>query len=481
MRPNGRIILLYCCLLGIEGCGLYLILDLLNIKTVDNTLSVFGLLALYPISFIINKAVYQLRWYRFFLFILSWLLWAIAFLLMIKFQLFAGTSFLTTEWLTAFPSAVSQIFVAFKPEILIFVTSILLWWTGRRMTRLDTTYGTSVTEFQFWLFIIIIILLSASGFQIELHNAILTALCFFFFSLAGISIAHTLEGKSWLSGLPRGYWTTMLLISIIVVLIVGIAIASLLTPNLLHFIVDWVLWILSFIWDLFMKFMAWLASLIPPLDPGQLPPTGQAPAMAAPDEKLPFELPETVRIILETLWLIFVGGLIIVALWGIAKEIFEHFLRRMNTQGAQKTRLHGAFRQDLINMLRYLWQSIRKLFTGWRSTNDTDTANSGITLTRQIYRNLLRWAARHHCPRRSAQTPQEFYEMLAALLPDAQAELATVTHHYINVRYGLSPPAPKEQERLRRSWITIKKKHLRAPKAANKEVHDNGQTAINNG
>jgi len=469
------------CLLGIEACGLYLLLDMLNTVTIDSALSVLGLLALYPVSFIVNKALGCLHWYSFILFIISWMLWAVAFLLMIKFQMFPGISFFNPEWVTAFPRALIQLLVAFKPEILIFLSSILLWWMGKRMAVMERTYAKTLTEFQFWLFIIIILLLSASGFDIELHNAVFIVICFFFISLAGISIAHTLEGKSRLSGLPSGHWIAMLLISIAIVLITGVLIALLFTPDLLRLIVSGVQWIMGVIWDFIMMVLQWIASLLPHPDPGELPPVTPGTAMSPPpEENIGFQIPEAVRTAMQILWSTLVGGLLIMALWSIAKQLFDRLQRKTNTRGARTKAMRGAFKEDIMTLFRNLWKALIGIFSR-QSSENASPESPGTVLTRQIYRSLLRWAAKHKYGRALSQTPQEFCEMISGLIPDARAELIYVTNHYVNVRYGLAVPSKEEQEQLHRSWLIIKKKHLRAPKAAHWEDTSNEKNAINNG
>jgi len=43
-------------------------------------------------------------------------------------------------------------------------------------------------------------------FKINLAYQVYLAAAFFAFALVGMSVAHALEGGSWLSGLYRGHW-----------------------------------------------------------------------------------------------------------------------------------------------------------------------------------------------------------------------------------------------------------------------------------
>ena len=463
MRWDWRNSILYLCLLGMEACCLYLLLVLLNIKTVSSVLSVAGLLLLYPVAFAINKGLQYLRWHRFWLSCISWLLWAIATLLLIKFQLFMDTAFLNPDWLLAFPRALGQLLVAFRPEMLIFLTGILLWWLGRRMASVQTTFTTAIAEFQMGLIILVIIFFSASMLYTELPGAIAAVLIFFFLALCAVSLANAQEGKHWFSGLTQGHWSAILLASIGVVLLLGLAIAFMVTPDLLHIIIAALGRVWDILWGLIMKLLLFLASLFPTSDPSQFP---REPVMPAPppEEGNIFQIPEWLRESLRLVWSVLMGGLILFALWSISMQLIN-FLRRRLTgmQGVEVKGIRGGLRADLLGLIRYIWQALYNLMLRLRSKKKPVMVVSEAAFVRQTYRRLLRWAARQGCARQSTQTPQEFFDMLAGVLPDFRTELAYITQHYMNVRYGDIVPAKDERDRLNLSWLRIKKSRLRLP------------------
>ena len=90
----------------------------------------------------------------------------------------------------------------------------VIWWLGRRLARLVSTSAAMVSEFQFGLVMLVIIFFVASQLEAALDNPVPIVLAFFLFALLGISVAHALEGTSWLSGLYQGHWSGLLLISI---------------------------------------------------------------------------------------------------------------------------------------------------------------------------------------------------------------------------------------------------------------------------
>ena len=122
----------------------------------------------------------------------------------------------------------------FKPELLILISTAVIWWLGRRLAYLKVNFAALVSEFQFGLVILVITFFVASQLGVDMAHSVYLIVAFFLFSLLGISVAHALEGTSWLSGLYQGHWSGLLLVSISLVLIVGFLISLLVTPDLLH-------------------------------------------------------------------------------------------------------------------------------------------------------------------------------------------------------------------------------------------------------
>ena len=89
MKPNWRQVILYTTTAGIEACWLYILFIMLNELVADGSLSVIGLLLIYPVAFGLNVLLRRSGWHKFFQNSSNTLLWAIGMLLMIKFQLFS--------------------------------------------------------------------------------------------------------------------------------------------------------------------------------------------------------------------------------------------------------------------------------------------------------------------------------------------------------------------------------------------------------
>jgi len=451
--------ILFAATIVMEGCWLYALISLLNKQVAAGRLSVLGILLLYLASFGFNKLLQRLRGHKIGLLIISWLAWAVGMLLMVKFQLFSDLKFSDSAWLLAVPRSIAELIHTFKPELLILLSTAALWWLGRRLAYLRVSFATLVSELQFGLALLAIAFFVASELEVDLAGSLPLALTFFLFALLGISIAHAQEGTSWLSGLHRGHWSGLLLGSIGLILLVGLLIGSLVTPDLLQLILNALKWV----WGLIEKAIAFIASLFP--QPG--PSTSELPPMTAlapePSEGFkPWELPEPLRNILRTGWGVLVIGLLVFALWRISSQIVAWLRRRLASMaGAELEPLPGSFRADLLNFLKSILFGLFRIKMPLRFRRKPKSFLPEVATVRQIYRHFLNWAAAGGYPRRLSQTPHEYLFALADLLPESREELAFITQHYVSVRYGNSLPTENELSQLRQSWQKIERNRLK--------------------
>jgi len=466
MKLGWRLGSLYLTVAAMEGCWLYTLLVLLNKQVADGKLSLLGLLPLYPLAFIYNSLLARWRMPRLVWHCLSWLAWLVVMLLMVKIQLFSDSALTNPVWLLAVPRAVAEMFDTFRPELLILLSTAVFWSLGRRLAHLRVNFATVVTEFQFGLIVLLITFFFAYQFGVVPANSVYLALCFFLFTLVGVSVAHALEGTSWLSGLRQGHWSGLLLISISLVLILGLIISAVVTPDLLKMLWAAIVWLGGIVLGLIMKVLTFLASLLPLPEPGELPPELAGPQIGAPREFKMWTIPEPVSQGLRWGWGVLMLGIILVALWRISSDIFGWLRRRLSgTAEAEFEPLPGAFKTDLLSMLKRI---LFKLF-GWRLTHWL-RVRSGAVLpevasVRQVYRQLLRWAASGGYPRHISQTPHEYLYTLINLLPEAQVELTFVTQQYVEVRYGTSLSTKDKLYQLRQSWHRIRQNHLKRASA----------------
>lgn len=460
MKLDWRRSILYVTTIGMGGCWLYTIITLLNKQVADGRLSTIGLLLLYPLAFGINKLLRQLQWHDVYLRAISWLAWVIGMLLVLKLQLFGGLEWSDPGWLLALPQAMGQILYTFRPELLILVSTAVMWWLGRRLAYQKMNFVTSVSEFQFGLVILLITFVTISILRIDLTDSVPVILTFFLFALFGISIAHAQEGTSWLSGVNQGHWVGLLLVSISLILILGLLISSLVTPDLLQLVIAALKWV----WGLIMTAIIFIVSLFPAPEPAELPPAVMPMPELTPEPSpgyRMFTIPEAVQNGLRIGWTTLMAGFLIFALWRISSQVFSWLRRKLaGKAGAEYESLPGAFKADFLGLLKRILTRLLRLRPPRLGRNPSSLLPE-IASVRQIYRQLLHWVAAGGYPRQTSQTPHEYLYTLVDLLPEAHADLDFITRQYVSARYGASLPTEDELHNLRQSWHRIKRNRFR--------------------
>ena len=458
MKRDWRHGILYVTTIGMGGCWLYALMALLNKQVADGGLSIIGILLLYPLAFVFNTLLQWLGWHRVCTRSISWLAWVVGMLLIVKVQLFSNSAISDTTWLLAVPQAIAEVIYTFKPELLILLSTGVIWWLGRRLSYLKVNFASLVSEFQFGLFMLAIVLLVTSLLGVNLGNSVFTALGFFFFALLGISVAHALEGTSWLSGLYQGQWSGLLLVSISLILILGLLVSLVVTPDLLQLFLMAVKWL----WGLIMKVIVLLVSLFPAPEPAELPPAMPMPAMEPSEEFKLWTMPESVRSGLRIGWIVMVSGLVLFALWRVSSDIFGWLRRRLaGMAGAEFEPLPGAFRADFLGLLRRILLRLLRLKPPFRLVGRMGPVVPEIASVRQIYRQFLRWATAGGHPRHISQTPHEYLYGLLYLLPEVHDDLDLITQQYVRTRYGAALPTEYELNQLSQSWHRVRQYRLK--------------------
>jgi len=458
VKADWRQYVLYATVVGMEGCWLYALMVLLNERGADGRLSIAGLLLLYPLAFGFNVLLRQLRWPKICLLSLSWVVWLLCMLLVVKIQLFSTVAWLNPAWLMALPQAITRVVYTFEPELLILVSSAVMWWLGRRLAYLRINFAASVSEFQFGLAILLITFFITSQLELNIADSVPIALTFFPFALLGMSVAHSQESTSWLSGLYQGHWSVLLLVSISLILVLGLLISALVTPDLIKLFVA----VLKWVWVLIVKAMEFLASIFPESGTVELPPDTP---MLQPEDTEAFKMwtiPQPLRSGLRLTWTILVGGLMLLALWRVSSQIFSWLRRKLPGAGRVEVEsLSGAFRADLLNLLKRIFSKLLSL--KWLIRRQRKPEPHEIAPVRQIYRQLLQWASKRGWPRLAYQTPYEYLSTLEELLPASRDSLHFITQHYVSARYGQSLPSDEEIHRLRQSWHQLRQNRIQRP------------------
>ena len=450
---NARTILIYSTFMAIELCWLYALLKLINRQLAGAQLYLPALLFFLPLAFGFNKFLRRLAWHRTLLTLINWLAWAVVMLITLKLTLFGNLAWTDPDWLLALPLSVPQLIYSLRPELILLMSSAVIWWLGKWLADRGTNFKNSVGEFQFGLIMLLIAFFIVSLLKLDIAGSIPVSIAFFFFSLVGISVAHEGQEKSWLSSSGRVRWTWLLLLSIVVILLIGWVISLAVSHNLLQLIIDAIKWV----GRLILKVIAFIASLFPEPDTsGVLPPGTETPGMPPGQDAIPFAIPEPLRSWLQVgmgfLWL----GLIALALWRVSTQIAKWLRRRWHTEGVEVEQLHGGFRADLVLLFKSIWNSLLRLKSLLRLLLRKESTSPALLSVQQIYNRLLRWGAGRGYPRQLWQTPDEYLQVLLGLFPQADNELSYITQSYVGARYGNMAPTLAQLDELKLDLKRIK-------------------------
>jgi hypothetical protein len=464
MKLGWRQGILYATTIGVEGCWLYALIALLNKQVADSHLSVVGIMVLYPVAFILNGLLGQLRWPRACIVSVSWLGWVVGMLLIIKVQLFGDLPLSQTAWLLSIPRSIAEVIYTFRPELLLLVSTGVLWWLGQRLAWRVVNFPSMLGEFQFGLVMLVLTFSATSLVGAKFDYPVPVALSFFLFGLLGISVAHGLGGNRWLSGLHQGHWSGLLLVSISLILILGLLISWVVTPDLLQLFWEAIKRVGEVIWGLIVKVMDLLTSLFPEREPPELPPVPSVPVMESAEEFKLFTMPEWLQSGLRIGWIVIVAGTLLFVLWRVPLNIFRWLRRKLaSTAGAEFEPLPVAFKADFLSLLKRILFGLLGLKLPFRLRGKEGTLAPEVASVRQIYRQFLRWAAAGGYPRDISQTPYEYCYTLIGLLPGVREDLNLVTQQYVSARYGVLLPNGDELDKLNQAWHRVKRTRLKRP------------------
>ena len=450
---NVQGVLFFITTAGMETCCLYAVLTAAN-NGPDRQISIPLLLLLYPLSWGIARALRFLKWPKPVLTCLNWLLWPVFLLLMIKVQLFNGTSFTDATWLMAIPQGFARIFYSIEPVLLIFTGSIVLWWTGRRMAYVQPSFKVVITEFQFGMVILLLVFFTGYGLELDQSGYVPTAMIFFFLGLTGLAVSQD-QSQGRLRAWKSGYRPGILLGSILLILLSGFLISLIITPELLNQVLNALKWV----WGLIEKVLDFLARLIPQSSSPEAPPPGLTIPAPEPgmNEGPGFSWPGWLTSGLKVIWIILVSGLAAAAIWRVSSQIIGWMRHKTAVKHGERERLKGAFRADLAKWLKdlFAWIKRPRFKSGGRMKAQPQAAE--VSSVRQLYRQLLHWAGENGYPREETQTPAEYQKELSGVMPGAEEDLALITEEYMNVRYGSLRPSQEDLERLKQKWHNLKR------------------------
>lgn len=429
MRPNQPSTLFYFAFLGMELSYLYLLASLLSRQAYILIL----ILLLYPLALLsrlVPRSIVPHRM-RFSLELA---------LVILVILLVAGERLLSTL-------AIGQVDVF--GIVLRMGFCGLTWFLGHTIPHEQVNYSTVAFRLQMGILTVLIFSQVAGS----------APPVFLFFLLAPLALLLA----RWASSFSRGATSlrspnlSHLLLAGASVMVPGMVLILLLSPEVARAIVDW-------LGNISKKLSDWLdaqqkVAATPPgqfnfdfgcsmrsASEGMIPPTSMPPSSEGATGINPV-----------VIWIIvFIIFLTIVTLIAFALRRRKgrrtarptepvRFQLRMVSLGVLRSLLY-LFPQ----LLRKLWFWLILLFQRWRKR--PKQPEESLVSIRALYRNLLGWAARQGVARIPSQTPLEHLEVLEHKFPQQQDDLKQVTEGYLLARYSQKTVSQEEFDRIKKAW-----------------------------
>jgi hypothetical protein len=183
MRLSRRKGALYTAVAGMELCCLYSALGTVTLMAIRGFPPLLWLLSFYPVAFVYNstlQASLKSRLYLHGLFWFGWIIWLAA---LFKLQFLDKSGLLDAQWVISSLGSIFQVENALNAEQITAISSIVLWWFGRRLSLIQIEARTVLSEFQFSMAIFLVILFIESHLDGQTPRLVPVILAFFLFSL----------------------------------------------------------------------------------------------------------------------------------------------------------------------------------------------------------------------------------------------------------------------------------------------------------
>ena len=435
-------LLLSGALIGMHACWLFAWAQMIERAASSPVQVASGILPLLVTAVAWRFAIERTGLHRIAREVAYWALLPVAASLMAKAFLFPGTPLFDSQWILALPRApISLFFEPRVPELILLVGSAAAWYLGQRRIFRHLDYATLLADFQFGLVMLLVAFLIGYGFDVEVSRPLLLTLSFFGLSIVAIATARSAGGHAEARQLSSGQLSATVLGSVAAVCFVALMLALIARPEA----VDAALNGIRYLGSLIGRTLAYLASLLPAPDYGEVEPpaapaTGDDSALREFYRSLP--VPAMLRRGIQIIWTIAVLGVLLFSLWRMCEQVLEWLRkRRQPIAGATIESTGRSLWTDLVASARYLVRLVRHAAAGLARRIAAGGRTPAPRTGTEVYLNLIRWTGRKVQPRAPWQSPYEYLSSLMPLMPAVADELALVTGGYIDERYAGRPLA----------------------------------------
>ena len=416
----------------------------------------------------------------------------------IRSEYHAGFSITDPQWFVHTGKIIINSFAEPNQLILALPASAYLWWRGINRGRgsllMSDIYRTFLVGIGAFVLLIIIWRISlGSGSLEDLASTVGPQVAaFFFFALSALALAnlYSIQQRMSPEETIRSFnrrWLPTLFGVVGGIVIIGIAIAGIFSPEFMAFlgrllnsifdimrqIFYYILIPFGYIAAALVYVFQWLISLIR----RQGSPEFQIPEFGAEEEQTEVPtgepIPEVVALILK--WVLF--AVVAIAVTYFLFRAISRFRRSRSREGVEEISESlwswEGFKADLLLFLTTLWQRLRlrrkvaaesAALPYWYGKEDDSTG--GKLSIREIYRRLLWQGHRYGVTHYDWETPNEYDLRLGHIMSDGSEQLSELTELYIGTRYGDIQPSEPKIERANNLWAVIRQL-LRGPGAVN--------------
>ena len=457
-RTRGQTVIATAAVAGLELAWLYALLHTLS-QGMKVAVSVSSLLLIYAASFALTLGLRATGRSSRTTKVLSWVVWPLATLVLLMVLLYPNGSLTDGSWTAAMLQALSGILDDIEAAMFIVPAAGVLWSLGARLASSRMAYETVVTEFQLGLMALAGSLFIGYLVGVDQPAAVPIAVAFVGLGLVGAAATRVADEGGPLFFQQGGTWWGMLLVSVALVLALGLLAGVLFTPELMQFVARGI----RAVWELIERLLDALAGLFSSsgseMEP---PPVAEVPLPQDDGQSFSWGLPEWLLRPSRIAYGVLVGGLMLVAIWRIASQLFDWILRRAGRGRVEMESLPGAFRLDLARLFRRMLAWVCSLSPFARFRRRPQEESTLTTSIRRLYADMLRWGARSGFPRGSSQTPYEYQQVLCMALPAHRTDVAFITESYVRAKYAGQPPTEAELHQLKESRRRLKRRAARA-------------------
>jgi len=447
--------------------------------------SIGGVIFLLGGGFVITKYLLSRKWP------LSWVRWGVILcglvvvFAVVRSEYHAGYGLLDGEWF----AYTGRMLLNFRKAHMLMVAlpvAAYLWWRGIRYGRgllyTSSIYRTFIIGITSFVLLIIVWSISLGADSLEELAGIVAphVAAFFFFALVSLALVNLQSIRQQMIPEDMGpsfnrRWLPILLLVIGGIVLVGIGVTSIFSPEFVAFlsrllgsIGDVARTVIGYIllpFGYVATALYWVMAAIINLFRGESVPEFEVPdfGFGEEDTETP-QVPHVSEVIIIVLqWVVFaIVAIVTIYLLARAVSRFRASRARVDIEEVNESLWSwGSIIEDVRLLLSAIWQRLwrkRKEETQgeiirrrYSEEVETDTLN-----IRLIYRNMLRQASLFGMGRRNYETPYEYEGRLGHMVPDSHESLAELTDLYVTVRYGETVPQSRQVNRASNLWQALK-------------------------